>query len=153
MRRLGTAAAKRLALETLGWTLVVLGIAALVLPGPGLLMLFSGMVVLSQQYEWAERRIEPVKRLALEGASRGVQTWPRIALSLLGLAWLVGIGILWGEHPPAPGWWPLDPDWWFLGGWGAGTSLLVSAAIGLALLVYSVRRFRGNPYDHESETP
>lgn len=151
MRRLGTAAAKRLALETLGWTLVVLGIAALVLPGPGLLMLFSGMVVLSQQYEWAERRIEPVKRLAMEGASRGVQTWPRIALSLAGLAWLVGVGILWGEHPPAPGWWPLHPDWWFLGGWGTGTSLLVSAAIGLALLVYSIRRFRGTPYDHEAE--
>ena len=29
MRELGTAAAKRLALETLGWTLVVLGIAAI----------------------------------------------------------------------------------------------------------------------------
>ena len=34
MRKLGGAALKRLVLETLGWLLVVVGIAALVLPGP-----------------------------------------------------------------------------------------------------------------------
>lgn len=151
MRRLGYVAAKRLALEILGWTLVLLGIAALFLPGPGLLMLFAGMVVLSQQYEWFEKRVDPVKRLALEGASRGVQTWPRIALSLLGVAGLVGAGVLWGEHPPAPSWWPLDAEWWFIGGWGTGTTLIFSAGVALALLVYSFRRFRGNPYDHEVE--
>ena len=72
-------AVKRLGLEILGWTLVVLGIAALFLPGPGLLTLFAGMVVLSQQYEWVEKRVDPVKRMAMEGASRGVQTWPRVA--------------------------------------------------------------------------
>lgn len=151
VRRLGYVAAKRLALETLGWALVLLGIAALFLPGPGLLMLFSGMVVLSQQYEWFEKRVDPVKRLAMEGASRGVQTWPRIAMSLLGVACLVGAGIAWGEHPPAPSWWPLDPELWFLGGWGTGTTLIFSALIALALLVYSFRRFRGKPYDHAVE--
>lgn len=151
MRRLGYAAARRLALETLGWTLVVLGIAALFLPGPGLLMLFGGMVVLSQQYEWFEKRVDPVKRVAMEGASKGVQTWPRIAASLLGVAWLVGLGIFWGEHPPSPPWWPFSPELWFLGGWGTGTTLILSGLIGLTLLVYSYRRFRGNPYDHRAE--
>lgn len=151
MRRLGYVAAKRLALETLGWTLVVLGIAALFLPGPGLLMLFAGMVVLSQQYEWFERRVDPVKRLALEGASRGVQTWPRIVASLLGIAWLIGLGVFWGEHPPAPAWWPLSGGLWFIGGWGTGGSLIISGLIGLGLLVYSFRRFRGHPYDHAAE--
>ena len=38
VKRLGYVAARRLALETLGWTLVMLGVAALFLPGPGLLM-------------------------------------------------------------------------------------------------------------------
>ncbi len=151
VKRLGYVAIKRLALETLGWTLVVLGIAALFLPGPGLLMLFAGMVVLSQQYEWFEKRVDPVKRLAMEGASKGVQTWPRIAGSLLGVAWLAGIGIFWGVHPPAPGWWPLRPEWWLIGGWGTGATLLFSAAVALSLLVYSFRRFRGNPYDHAVE--
>lgn len=151
MRRLGYVAAKRLALETLGWTLVLLGIAALFLPGPGLLTLFAGMVVLSQQYEWFEKRVDPVKRLAMEGASRGVQTWPRIAMSLLGVACLIGAGIAWGEHPPAPAWWTFDRELWFVGGWGTGTTLIFSAAIALALLIYSFRRFRGHPYDHEAE--
>ncbi|MFD2394810.1 PGPGW domain-containing protein [Dietzia aerolata] len=110
MRRLGYVALKRLALEILGWTLVVLGIAALFLPGPGLLMLFSGMVVLSQQYEWFERRVDPVKRLALEGASKGVQSWPRIAASMLGVAWLAGIGIFWGCSRRLPTGGPSTPN-------------------------------------------
>lgn len=152
MRRLGYVAVRRLALETLGWALVVLGIAALFLPGPGLLLLFAGMVVLSQRYVWFEKRVDPVKRLALEGASRGVQTWPRIAVSVTGVAWLVGLGIFWGEHPPAPPWWPFPGNLWFFGGWGPGASLVVSGLIGLALLVYSIRRFRGTPYDHQAES-
>ena len=144
-------AVKRLGLEILGWTLVVLGIAALFLPGPGLLTLFAGMVVLSQQYEWVEKRVDPVKRMAMEGASRGVQTWPRVATSLLGVSCLFGAGVLWGEHPPAPRWWPLDTVMWFIGGWGTGTTLIISGLLALALLVYSFRRFRGNPYAHEAE--
>ena len=63
------AAAKRIGLEIVGWTLLVVGIAALVLPGPGLLMMAGGIVLLSQQYEWAERRVEPIKREALKGAA------------------------------------------------------------------------------------
>ena len=38
------AAAKRIGLEIVGWVLVVAGIAALVLPGPGLLMIAGGIV-------------------------------------------------------------------------------------------------------------
>src|SRR5690606_9716636 len=88
----GAATAKRVALEIAGWTLVLAGIAALVLPGPGLLMLFGGMVILSQQYEWAERRLAPIERRALQTAAEGVRTWPRIIGSALGATWLIGIG-------------------------------------------------------------
>ena len=79
----GASAARRVALESLGWVLVVAGIAALVLPGPGLLMIFAGMAILSQQYEWAEKRLEPVKEKALTAAEESVETWPRIVLSVL----------------------------------------------------------------------
>ena len=65
-------AARRIALETLGWVLVVAGIAALVLPGPGLLAIFAGLALLSQQYDWAERRVEPVKEKALKAAAESV---------------------------------------------------------------------------------
>lgn len=135
-------AGKRIALETLGWVLVLVGIAALVLPGPGLLSLFAGLALLSQQYAWAERRVEPVKQKALQAAEEGVETNLRIALSLLGVAVLIGCGVLWIWNPPAPGWWPVDEAWWLLGGLGTGVTQVASGLIALAMIVYSYRRFR-----------
>jgi uncharacterized protein (TIGR02611 family) len=136
-------AARRVALETVGWILVVAGIAALILPGPGLLMLFGGLVILSQQYEWAERRLRPVEERAKKAAADGVQTVPRILLSSLGAAWLVGLGVLWLVRPGAPGWWPLRESWWLVGGWPTGVTLVASGLIAAALIVYSIREYRG----------
>lgn len=133
---------KRLATVILGWLLVVAGIAALALPGPGLLMLFAGLALLSQQYEWARKRVEPVKRAAFTAAAESVQSAPRILLTLLGVAAVVGAGVLWCIRPPAPGWWPVRESWWLLGGWGTGATMIFSGLVALALLVYSWRRFR-----------
>lgn len=141
--------AKRLVLETLGWLLVVAGIAALILPGPGLLMLFAGLLLLSQQYEWAERRVEPVRLRALRGAADSVETWPRIVLSVLAALVLVGLGLLWMIRPPAPHWWPLEASYWLLGGAWTGVTLEVSGLLAFVLLVYSYRRFHGHPEAHE----
>ena len=138
---------KRVVLEILGWLLVVAGIAALVLPGPGLLMLFAGLALLSQNYEWARRRVEPVKDAAQRSAAQGVQTWPRIMASLLGIIWLAGVGVYWGVGPDAPDWWPLDDGLWLLGGWGTGATLIASALIALALLIYSFKAYRGRDLD------
>jgi hypothetical protein len=136
------AAVRRLVLEVLGWALVAGGIAAIVLPGPGLLMLFAGLALLSQQYVWAERRVEPVKKRAVQAAADGVQTWPRILLSTLGALWLIGLGVVWGVRPDAPGWWPLDDRWWLWGGWGTGVTLIVSGLAAGALIVYAFRQYR-----------
>jgi hypothetical protein len=143
----GGAAAKRLVLEIVGWTLVVAGLAALVLPGPGLLMLFAGLVVLSQQYEWAERRVEPVERMAKRAAAEGVETWLRIALSAAGGLVIVALGALWIVEPEAPGWWPLSDFWWLPGAPAAGYTLVLSGLIALGLLAYSywIYRVKGHP--------
>lgn len=137
------AVARRLGIEVLGWTLVVAGIAALVLPGPGLLGLFAGLAVLSQQYEWAERRLHPVKVAAFKSAAESVQTWPRILMSVTGALTLAGMGVLWIVSPATPGWWPVRESWWLVGGWATGATLIVSGLIALAILVYSFRTFRG----------
>ncbi len=146
MMREGKAAAKRLALETLGWVLILAGIAALVLPGPGLLGIFAGLVLLSQQYEWAERRLEPVKKKALQAAAESVETWPRILASVLAALVLIGAGVVWIWQPPAPGWWTLNDDWWLLGGWATGVTQVASGLIAVAMIVYSYQRFRSQ--DH-----
>ena len=145
MRRLGAAALRRLVLETLGWLLVLVGIAALVLPGPGLLALFAGLVLLSQQYDWAERRVEPIKVRALQAAAEGVATRLRIVVSVGIALGLIGCGVLWIWDPPAPGWWPLEARWWLVGGWGTGVTQVGSGLIALATIGYSYRRFRDRP--------
>lgn len=121
------------------------GIAALVLPGPGLLMLFGGMALLSQRYEWAERRLEPIRLRALLGAAEGVETWPRIIASCLGGLFVLACGILWTINPPAPHWWPFEASLWLLGKQWAGVTLILSSLIAFALIVYSYRRFHGKP--------
>ena len=141
----GGAAAKRLVLETLGWLLLIAGVAAIFLPGPGLLGIFAGLALLSQQYEWAERRVEPVRLRALKGAAEGVETWPRIVMSTLGVLLLAGFGVLWSLEPAAPSWWWFDAKWWLPGGIWTGATQIASAVIAAALIVYSYRRFHGDP--------
>ena len=138
-----TSKARRIALEALGWLLLVAGIAALILPGPGLLGVFAGLAILSQQYEWAERRVRPVEVMALKSAAQSVQTWPRIMGSVAGALALAAVGVFWGIGTDAPAWWPIPDKWWLVGGWGTGATLIGSSLIALATIVYSFRRFRG----------
>lgn len=124
-----------------GWVLVALGCAALILPGPGLLMLVAGLVVLSQEYEWAERRVEPMKRRAFDVAKQGVSSWPRIALSLLAAVAVMAVGVVWGLDPKIPTVWILGPRL-PVGGGATGSSILISGIIAVGLLVYSIKRWR-----------
>jgi hypothetical protein len=142
---------KRVGLEILGWGLILAGIAGLVLPGPGLLGIFAGLVILSQQYDWAERRVEPVKKKALGGASDAVQTWPRIVVALGAALVSIAFGVYWFLQPPAPSWWPVDEKWWLWGGWPPGVTIVLSGMFAIGLLVYSYRRFRDSPYDEEED--
>lgn len=134
---------RRLLIEIAGWTLVVAGLAALVLPGPGLLGLFAGLAILSQQYEWAERRLRPVEVMALKSAAEGVQTWPRIIASCTGALAIGVVGVIWGIGMDAPSWWPIDDKWWLPGGWATAGTLIASSLMALGFIAYSYKRFHG----------
>lgn len=129
-------------LQGVGWILVVVGLAALILPGPGLLALFAGMAMLATQYEWADRRLAPVKKAALHGAADSVRTRLRIVVSVFGVFVLVGLGIYWGISAAAPSWWPVGDKWWLVGGWGTGATLIGSGVMAAAMIVYSYLNFR-----------
>lgn len=133
---------KRWGIVGTGWILLVLGVAALILPGPGLLGVAAGLALLASQYPWAKRLLRPVKARALQLAIKGVQTWPRIGLSIVSGSALIAVGIAWGLHPPVPQWWPLNARWWLVGGWTTGVTLIFSGVTALALIIYSYRRFR-----------
>lgn len=55
---------KRLAVAVAGAALVVGGLAMLVLPGPGLLVLVAGLAVLATEFVWAERALSYTKERA-----------------------------------------------------------------------------------------
>jgi hypothetical protein len=135
-------AVKRYAIGAAGFIVVGIGVVLMPLPGPGVLIVLLGVLILATQFEWAERRVEQVRGAALRGATDSVKSWPRILLSVLGVAWLIGFGVLWGVHPPAPSWWPIDEKWWLYGGWGPGATLIFSGTAAAVVLVYSYLNFR-----------
>jgi uncharacterized protein (TIGR02611 family) len=137
---------RKTGVTVIGWLLLVIGVAALVLPGPGLLLMVAGLAILSQEYPWAERRVEPIKVKAFEVAASGVRTWPRILGSLLCSLAVVAAGVLWWMDPEIPEFWIFGPEL-PLGGWGTGLSIVVSGLVAMALIGYSVRRFRGKSDD------
>jgi hypothetical protein len=132
-----------------GWILVLAGLAALVLPGPGLLLLLCGIVVLATEYTWAQKWIDPLERRAVRLAHKNVQTGRSIVLSALGAGALLAAGIVWGANPTIPKFWIFGPKLPF-GGWGVGTTVSFSGVLAIALLVFAVKRYRGKPLPEPS---
>lgn len=121
--------AVRVAVAVVGGLLVAVGVALLILPGPGLLLVLAGVWVLARQFPAADRYLGPVRRQAMHAAEQSVATRARITLSVVtGVALLVA-GVVWGVVPSLP-----------FGGWPTGSSLILSGVLLLALLVYSYRR-------------
>ncbi|HPU13525.1 MAG TPA: PGPGW domain-containing protein [Aeromicrobium sp.] len=138
--------------EALGWTLIVLGLFMLVMPGPGLLAMLGGVALLARHYVWADRIFEPLEEKAIEAAKFGVGSIWRIAASVLGIIFVVSVGALWWYSPTIPefsilgvGFGPKLPA----GGWPGATGLWFSSLIALVLLVYSIKRW----YPKKSQDP
>ncbi|MDN5755620.1 MAG: PGPGW domain-containing protein [Micrococcaceae bacterium] len=132
---------KPLAVNIAGWLLLVVGVLALVLPGPGLLCIVAGLAVLSTRYWWAEKLMHPVKARAYQLAAESVKTRWRIFWSSTGASLLLASGVVWGLRPPAPEWWRWPEDWWLIGGWGTALSIMASGGFALGLIIYTHRRF------------
>ena len=50
----------------IGFTVIALGAAMLILPGPGLVVIALGLVILSAEFVWAKRALDRMK----DGAQR-----------------------------------------------------------------------------------
>ncbi len=55
---------KRIAVSIVGGVLVIGGLAMLVLPGPGILVVMIGFAILGTEYTWAACALERTKRTA-----------------------------------------------------------------------------------------
>lgn len=65
----------------LGWCLVIVGIVLVPLPGPGLPVIFAGLVVLSRDSAWARRMAERTKGYLRSKRERGIECERKSSLS------------------------------------------------------------------------
>lgn len=56
---------KRVARVTAGLVLLPVGVAMLVLPGPGLLLILSSLMLLADEFDWAGRALHALNALVL----------------------------------------------------------------------------------------
>jgi uncharacterized protein (TIGR02611 family) len=55
---------KRIGVTVAGFAVLLAGVALLVLPGPGWLLIFAGLAILSTEYLWARRLLSTAKQKA-----------------------------------------------------------------------------------------
>ncbi len=63
-------AARKVAISTIGIAVLVAGVVLLPLPGPGMLVVFLGLAILSTEYSWPKRLAHHIRRRASELAER-----------------------------------------------------------------------------------
>ena len=128
---------RRIVVTLVGVALVLAGVLLLVLPGPGLLLVLAGLIVLANEYPWAQRWVAPVRRQAIVAAQFSVASPLRIAWTAFVGVVLIVAGIVWIAVPTLP-----------FGGAGTGSSLILSGVILLVLLGYSAYRWGGSRRHH-----
>jgi uncharacterized protein (TIGR02611 family) len=75
----------RVPVAALGFTVVLIGLALLVLPGPGLLVMAVGFGMLALEFAWAERVLERTLE-RMSKTSRAVRHGSRLRKALSGAA-------------------------------------------------------------------
>lgn len=62
--------ARRIAILLIGMTVLLVGVAMIVLPGPAVVVIPVGLAILATEYAWARRWLNIVKDSAEKGAEK-----------------------------------------------------------------------------------
>ncbi len=124
-------AARRVAVTIAGVTILSLGAVLLVAPGPGLIVIALGLLVLGTEYERARRHGQRALHMARQAADRAAARPAALAGTATFATSLVGLGIVLALVGGLPG-----------SGLWSGISLVVSGAAILGTLGYSLRTRR-----------
>ena len=135
--------AKRFAVTILGGALLLLGLAMMVLPGPGILVIVAGLAVLATEYVWAQRLLKRAKSQAEKVQEAAVASPARTGMTVLFGLVLLGLGIAMMVKK--------DVD---LAAWGpvTGGILAVTALILLVTTYLTFRAGRGEDTTHTGQT-
>jgi uncharacterized protein (TIGR02611 family) len=68
---------KRVIVSVVGATVLLIGIALLVLPGPAFIVIPVGLAMLATEYAWARRWLKKARRVASDAVSGGDRTTHR----------------------------------------------------------------------------
>ena len=69
---------KKLFIALMGGTVVLIGVAMIVLPGPGLLVIAGGLAILATEFIWARRALRNAKgAVAKVRRKSGLKDWLR----------------------------------------------------------------------------
>jgi tellurite resistance protein TerC len=60
---------RRIVVTVIGGTLMLMGAAMLVLPGPGVLVIAGGLAVLATEFVWARRWLKKIKQSSTDMAN------------------------------------------------------------------------------------
>ncbi len=134
---------KRFAVTILGGALLLLGLAMMVLPGPGILVIVAGLAVLASEYVWARRLLVRAKKEAARAQDAAVKSPARLAATVLFGLVLLGLGLTMLVRPDlnVPFWSPVT-----------GGILAVTALILLTTTYLSYRAARGQDTTHTGRT-
>jgi hypothetical protein len=139
-------ALKQVSVTVVGGALVAAGVALMVLPGPGIILVAGGLAVLATRYLWARRLVDVAMDKAEEAQRQAVASKPRVAGTVafaLGTI-AVGLGMVVVEDVRWPLWDAVGDALWspFTGGVLIVTSLILLATTGWALRSATTRGTR-----------
>ncbi len=124
---------KKSAVTILGVALLAVGLAMMVLPGPGILVIVAGLAVLATEYVWARSLLDKAKTQAEKAQEAAVASRVRLVGTVLfGLA-MIGLGVAMLV---------VDADLPFWSGI-TGSILIVTALILLTTTYLTLRASRG----------
>lgn len=121
-------AARKLGVTVIGVALLATGLAMMVLPGPGLIVIVLGLFVLSMEFDWAEKRLDQARDKALKAAHKTAASRTQTTVAVLSSCVLIAVGVVLGLNKDLP-----------LSGWFTGGTLIVSGLAAMGTVIWSVR--------------
>jgi uncharacterized protein (TIGR02611 family) len=85
---------RRVAVAVIGGALTLAGVALLVLPGPGFVLVAAGLAILATKFAWAARPLAYAKDKAQVGMDEVAHSRSRTALAVVGAVALLVAGVL-----------------------------------------------------------
>jgi uncharacterized protein (TIGR02611 family) len=119
---------RRAAVTIAGLAITAVGVALIILPGPGFLVIAAGLALLATEYEWARALLRRTRKHAVTAANTATRNVWTTALPVGTAFGMIAIGIAFLVHPSLP-----------FASIGAAVGIMLGGVILLLTTTYAVR--------------